>query len=446
MELTHKDWLDAIHAGDTAKWIIEEDRYGVAHYYREDQADQVRKLPGSGKLTARVERERKARQTYNRKVSPHAKPFVWRLGYNTCVGQWAPGEDYPRFSGSSLNRSRKIKLKKVSTPPDVSPVHLFSKRSRGKVKDKATAFFRAAGGERAFVTLTFIEHVEDRRGVKILNKFLTMLRKEQPGLEYLWVSEHQPERKEKTVHFHMIVNRRMSIRRYNALWVLQQYNEGLTGHTADGQVISQAEVEHRYRYDMTARFKKKDPDSMQAVLNPFSIEKAYNIYGLGKYLTQYITKQPDKDPFGCLNWHCSRRVSKLFTKEVVSPSTFRYMCSFANTRVNMDTGQCWTPDPIVRQFFTIVYVHNKGAPLRILGQLEQVNKWIIEKFLPDKVPVLTDILYKKLLYNERQEVLDTAIDLPQSTARAARRKRRADTSKKIAGGGKGLQDSNTQNN
>jgi hypothetical protein len=99
----------------------------------------------------------------------------------------------------------------------------------------------------------------------------------------------------------------------------------------------------------------------------------------------------------------------------------------------MDTAECWTPQPIVKQFFTIVYVHNKGAPLRILGQLEQVNKWIIKKFVPDKLPELTDILYRKILYNERQELLDTVIDIPRLAAGEARRKRRADATNKATG-------------
>lgn len=435
--MSHSEWQKSIRDKDGRHWLLEE-RNGIGHYIEiipEDTTNPYRTGEGPTAI-----RNRKVKEQMKKKVGKDHKPFTWRLGYNTCVGQWTGGEEYPQFSGSSLNRSLRSKPKpKDDKPkePSVPAIHLFSKRSRGKVKDKATAFFRSTGQERAFVTLTFIEHIPDREGVAVLNKFLTVLRKERPGLEYLWVAEHQEDRKEKTVHFHMIVNRRLPVKRYNALWVMQQYNSGLTGHRENGEAITRSEIETRYRHDMTSTFKKKDPDGVQAVLNPFDIEKAYNIYGLGKYLTQYITKQADKDPFGCLNWHCSRKVSKLFTKEVVSPSTFRYLCSFANIRVNLDTGQCWTPQPLVKQFFTIVYVNNKGAPLRILGQLEQVNKWIIKKFLPDRLPMLTDVLYRKLLYNERQEKLDTIINLSGPPGCPAGRKRRVIPRKKKAGNNKG---------
>lgn len=434
--MSHKEWQQSILDQDGRHWILEE-RNGIGHYIEvtpDDKTNPYRTGEGPAAI-----RNRKAREQMKKRVSKEVKPFTWRLGYNTCVGQWTGGDEYPQFSGSSLNRSLRAKPKPEKKEPSAPAIHLFSKRSRGKVKDKATAFFRAAQQQRAFVTLTFIEDVDDRRGVKILNKFLTVLRKERPGLEYLWVAEHQEERKERTIHFHMIVNRRLPIKRYNALWTLQQYNEGLVGHHANGELISKQEIEKRYQHDITSKFKKKDPDSVQAVLNPFDIEEAYNIYGLGKYLTQYITKQADKDPFGCLNWHCSRKVSKLFTKEVVSPSTFRYMCSLANVRINFDTGQCWTPKPLAKQFFTMVYVNNKGAPLRILGQMEQINKWIIKKFQPDRLPMLTDVLYRKLLYNERQEALDAAIHVPGISPGPSGRKSRVVSRSKGGEAGKAVQ-------
>jgi len=366
---------------------------------------------------------RQARQQLKKKTAPHERKYVYRLGYNHCIGQYQPTEEYPNMSGSSINRllteRRKPKsgAKLYIEEPDEfkgrakwAEVHSFSKRSRGKVKDKATAFFRSMPKqERVFVTLTFISKVTDLMGVKILNKFLTVLRKEKPGMEYLWVAEHQENG---NIHFHMIMNRKLSIRRFNALWVLQQYNAGLIGRHINGEIITKKEINQRYRYDMTAKFRKKDPDSLQAVLNPFHIDPAKSIDGLSYYLTKYITKQQADDEFGCLNWHCSRKVSKLFTREVVSPSTFRYMCSFANTKVDYRTGEILAePTPVTKQWFTMVYVNNKASPLTRLRQMEQVNRWIMENFTVDQLTILDDHLYKKILVNAREP--DTTNDLRQ---------------------------------
>lgn len=297
----------------------------------------------------------------------------------------------------------------------------FSKRSRAKVKDKATAFWRSLQSrkrkvtpQRTFATFTFIEALPDQLGVKILNKFLTILRKENANLQYLWVAEPQEEN-DNRIHFHMLLDRRLDIKRYNALWTLQQYNGGLRGKRANGEIITMREIQTRYDHDMTTEFRKHDPDGIQAVLNPFSIEKATSITGLSSYLTQYITKQAADHQFGCQTWHCSRKVSKLFTKEVVSPSTFRYMCSFANAKIDYKTGEVIKEaTPIVKQFFTMVFIHNKGAPLSRLKQMETVNRWIMEGFETDRLPELTDHLYRKVFCNgkEKEPDLHTTNNFP----------------------------------
>lgn len=362
--------------------------------------------------------KRQARQKMAERTARDPKPYTWRLGYNHVIGQFAQDDEYPSMSGSSLNRSLKPKKNAAGAKlfiegPEKEPYQeprVFSKRSRAKVKDKATAFWRSLESrgrkippKRTFATFTFIEQLPDQLGVEILNKFMTVLRKENANLQYLWVAEPQEENNNR-IHFHMLLDRRLDIKRYNALWTLQQYNSGLRGRRANGDLISLEEIRQRYDHDMSTSFRKNDPDGVQAVLNPFSIEKATSITGLSSYLTQYITKQAADHQFGCLTWHCSRKVSKLFTKEVVSPSTFRYFCSFANSRVDFRTGEILQePEPIVKQFFTMVYVHNKGAPLSRLKQMETVNRWIMEGFETDRLPELSDYLYRKLHCNEKAQ-------------------------------------------
>lgn len=402
--MSHKEFVKSISDNDGRKWLIEEvngqsvyleiiderNPYATGRIKKKKDWDPYRKKLPDGK-TIQIGNESRERS-----------PFTWRLGYNHCVGQFSPkGGDYPTLSGSSLNRIGKKRIPEKVKRADGSAIHLFSRRSRGKVKDKTTAFFRSIPKDRIFVTLTFIEHIDDRRGVQILNKFLTVVRKERPGFEYIWVAEHQPLRKEKTIHFHILMNKKLAVRRYNALWTLQQYNAGLTGHRNNGEAIGKREILDRY-----------EDGTIGEILNPAQMRRAYNVSGLASYLTAYVTKQTEDDPFGCLNWHCSRKVSKLFTREVVSPSTFAYLKSFGNYQVDKKTGECTPARVIYQQYFTMIYVHNKGAPLSRLRQMEQANKWIINHFEPDGIRRFDDALYRKIWYNEKEAILATAPDVP----------------------------------
>ena len=209
----------------------------------------------------------------------------------------------------------------------------------------------------------------------------------------MWVAERQPDFPG-NIHFHIILNKRIPIRKYNALWVLQQYRAGLRGKTQFGTPISMAEIEQRHK-----------EQSIHRVFNPVDVKRVRSIAGLSSYLTKYITKQAATF-FGCLPWHCSRGVSRLFTKTVVGPSAFSYMMSLSNCKVDKSTGEVFMPeagkagDPKKRQFYTLVYINNKAAPLGYLKEMEQVNKWILEGLEIDRLPMVDDELYSKLFCSD----------------------------------------------
>lgn len=419
-------------------------------------------VPGGG----RVEREvyevenplMELRKQLSRKTAPDPAGYTWSLGYNNLVGRYSQGGRYSKFGGSSLCRSKQLKLDYGENPksiqadnPELSPatnnilrmarkvqgkmsafggalpgpfvdlvlrcdteskerfrlwvsehlgreiqpvaygIHMLSARSRGKIKDKATAFFRACPGDRVFCTLTFVAAVDDQTGVHILNKYLTALRKEFPKLQYLWVAERQLKNKDfpNNIHFHVILNKRLPVRRWNAMWVMQQYNAGLVARNQYGERITLREIEARF-----------EDGTIHKVLNPVDLKRVRSIAGLSMYLTKYITKQEKGQRFSCATWHCSRRVSRMFTRTTVGPSTFRYMQSFNNFKVDKDTGECWNPLPIVKQYYTMVYVNNKAAPLPYLKEMEQVNKWILGGLEIDKLPMEDDVSYKRWYCND----------------------------------------------
>jgi hypothetical protein len=397
---------------------------------------------------ARIRKERPHRSLLVKRTQKDAPGYTWSMGYNNIVGRYSGGNPYSRLSGSSLNRSLKTMTDeeklfagtahliavakkvgahcrrigwKVQGPfrdllccPCLTHgekytqwlseqvfehvdgggygLRMFSARSRAKVKDKATAFFRSCPGSRVFATLTFIQSVDDLTAVGILNKFLTSIRKEFPGVQFLWVAERQKKNREypDNIHFHMIINRRLPVKRFNGLWVLQQYNAGLVGKSKYGEYIAKSEIESRFR-----------EGTVGEVLNPLDLVKTYNINGLSAYLTKYITKQDKGDVFACSVWHCSRGVSKLFTKATVSPSAFRYAQTFNNYKLDRKTGECTAAQVVKGPFYVMVYANNKEMPLRYLREMEQVNKWIIQGMqVNGALRDLSDELYAKYFLNQ----------------------------------------------
>jgi len=261
-------------------------------------------------------------------------------------------------------------------------------RSRAKIRDKITAFFRASGGARTFVTLTFVAAITDDDAIGLLNSFLTQIRKQFAGLQYLWVAERQENG---NIHFHMLVNRRLPVGRFNATWVLCQYNAGLRGKTDKGDEITFDQILEAYRLDERVKFAAtvvneksgKKRTHVQSLLNPFDVKKVSSISGLACYVTKYVTKQAQGTRFGCRTWHCSRGVSRMFTRQLTTPSTFRYLNSFANYWVDKETGEMHRPQVLKGAFWCTVYVCRKKAPLPYLKKMEQVNRWILDGWLPD---------------------------------------------------------------
>src|ERR1700677_703201 len=309
---THEEYLQSLRDNDGKKFIVYEanETTGEAGYLEIPKNPYETGKIGPAEPTEKETRARKRRNITLQRTARKINPYTWRLSYNHCSAQYTGDSNPAILSGSSLNRKavqnfytlargggimyKRKPVKKTDQPA----IHVMSKRTKGKIRDKATAFFRSVK-ERKFLTLTFIEHVSDQEGRKILNKFLTVARKDIPGFHNLTVAEHQPERDTHTIHFHILTNRRLCIRRFNALWVLQQYNSGLTGHRAHGAAIGMGEIAARY-----------NDGTIGEVLNPAQIERAYSISLLKWYLTKYVTKQTTDEKFGCLTWHCSRKVSR----------------------------------------------------------------------------------------------------------------------------------------
>lgn len=358
--MSHKDFIASLAADDGKKWILEE-RNG-ASFYIEDVPNPYNTGKLRKKNRAAPPKDADGGQKW-RGTKPE-KGYSCRLGYNMYCAQYTGDVPAPFLSGSSLNRKKAERS--VGKPPNPNAVHRMSKRSKAKVKDKMTAMFRATSGARTFLTLGFIEHIEDKAASKLFNTFMTSIRKSYPGITFIRVAEHQPKRKEHTIHFHCILDRRLPVKWVNGLWTMIQYKAGLRGYTKTGRRIEMEEMQKAYRGWKVGK-----------LLNPADIKQIKDVNGLAAYLTAYVTKKPNDEEFGCLTWHCSRKVSRLFTRQLVTPSTFRYLQSPANFAVDKNTGECWPPEMRFGNFYQMIYVNNKEIVLPALAYLEKANEWIM---------------------------------------------------------------------
>jgi len=367
-----------------------------------------------------------ANRQLNKRTQPNARGFVSRMGYNTACTSYTDGTEIGLYSGSSLNRffakKRKDELQKVfeaqaqkdaATRAGIeqtnalrktitgpgrgqadklriarefpgthdrcgNPLHVFSRRSKGKLRDKCTAFFRSCGVNKTFLTVTFISAVTDKQAVEVLNKFFTQVRDDmKKTFKYIWVAERQDNG---NIHFHCIVNVRLPVRRYNALWVLQQYNAGI-----EFEGISRDEILQRY-----------ENDTIHKVLNPLDVKNITSIYGLSWYVTKYVSKNKSTG-FSCLAWHCSREVSKLFTKKVITRSCMSEVTSLVNSRVDKKTGELIIHKMVKGNFYQLYYIENKLHFVRELSDMEKINEWILEGMPPDEIPAVEDFEFNKLI-------------------------------------------------
>jgi hypothetical protein len=366
----------------------------------------------------KAESDRRAlqRAKFNRRTAPVEK-WVNRLGYHSVVSNYTGGNTVSRLSGSSINKKiRKdekfailsngrtefhaLEFIKRMPKRDVVPAwvcpglysedqvkqirnanndlakqrdnktfdNVLSQRSKGIVRSRFTAFYRAAGGRKTFCTLTFINDVTDSNAIGILNKFLTALRDKFKNLQYIWVAERQ-EKTTNRIHFHMVLNVFLPIVKINALWVLQQYNSGITHPN-----YSKEEIENFI-----------DQGIVQQKLSPVDVRRIKNISQLSGYLTKYITKGNNKGAFGCAVWHCSREVSKLYLRTIVGWEVVQLAKSSENARFNRSTGEyfgepTYTAGRVGKKGGFLYMVYHLNQPARFLcylREMEQLNKWIL---------------------------------------------------------------------
>ncbi len=199
----------------------------------------------------------------------------------TCTGSSL--ERKPETEQEFINR---MLNKSLLTPPKKErKARSMSKRTKSKIRRKVMAFSRIHK-HLTFVTLTFLNLVEERKAVKILGKFLDNVTKRSKDFQYIWVAEKQSENKvfENNIHFHLITNKYWRIKRWWEYWVELQKKNGI--------------VPRESNFNPSSAFDVKAINGK-------------NVKAIANYLTYYVTK--NEGEFACQVWNCSKKISWLKT-------------------------------------------------------------------------------------------------------------------------------------
>lgn len=165
------------------------------------------------------------------------------------------------------------------------------KLNKKKVREKCSAFFGLKQSKKflAFYSISFPMGFPDEFAYQCFNTVKTRLRKKCGLKSYLWVAERQ---KNETIHFHMLTNTFMQIRKVNYFMA----------RAINTQVRKK---ENKGKINVYFDIKKYNGVDVRHVNN--------NRKALNCYLTKYVSKNTIS--FFKLPYHCSHDISELFTAE-----------------------------------------------------------------------------------------------------------------------------------
>jgi hypothetical protein len=198
------------------------------------------------------------------------------------------------LAGSSLERKpqteeefikRLLNKSLLPEPKKERKPKIMSRRTKSKIRRKVLAFARIHK-HLSFVTLTFLNKVDEHLSVKILSKFLDNVSKRSRDFQYIWVAEKQTANKvfANNIHFHLITNKYWKIDRWWSYWI-----------------------------DLQAKHDIRPRDANYRPSSAFDVKSitGQNVKAIANYLTYYVTK--NEGEFKCQIWNCSKKISWLKT-------------------------------------------------------------------------------------------------------------------------------------
>jgi hypothetical protein len=245
-----------------------------------------------------------------------------------------------QFSNSYYIIDEQYKAENKKRKKKAGKLRSMSPRTKQKIRKKVTAFSQRYK-KLNFLTLTFVNKVEDKQAVSILGKFLDNCTKQLKDFQYIWVSERQTKNEtfQDNIHFHLITNKYFKIDKYWEYWNKLQEKHGITPRNKNFNASSSFDIR---------RLNDK------------------NIKAIGQYITKYIIK--NKDEFDCQVWNCSKGVSILYTDMYTGYEFIENMEKVLETEI----------EPIPAEHCTVYPVPLNRRTLPMYERLNEKNRQIMK--------------------------------------------------------------------
>ena len=248
---------------------------------------------------------------------------------------------------------KKMKKKILLTDTEKAKMDYHKKRlavyriNKKEVSHRIKNFVNQMKGEKMlyFWTVSFPVNTSDDAAHTLLNKWLTRLRHEKMIKEYLWISERQEN---KTIHFHMVINRRMDVKKAN------RFMRACIMYSIDSDEI-------KWTRTQAKNYNGVDIAKDRKTRRVINFAKQNKQKALTNYLTKYVTK--NNEGFKHLAWHGSREYSNLITS--VRFTEKEYSVS--------KCGELIEKDKVLESDWYIFYRWKGGTPSDILKYLGMIN-------------------------------------------------------------------------
>lgn len=275
------------------------------------------------------------------------------------------GRRYQGSKGAYVSKDGELKIHALQPPPPPPPLELPKEKKEKKervqrsycvnktvIRNRLLQYLNTRDGERElyFWTVTFPKGTADDVIYQVFNIWLTQLRQLNMLREYLWVAERQ---KNGTIHYHIAIPHRMSVRRANDIM-----KATLIGFSGRGLVPLAQSLCMNYNGVHITKSKKGK------VIN-FAAKSKGKF--LARYLTKYVTKNDER--FEHLAWHNSRGYSNVFTAIALTIPEFKRM----GFGVWLERSKQW-----VREEFVFVPWKEGEPPPWLKEHLYRLNSYIQE--------------------------------------------------------------------
>lgn len=157
-------------------------------------------------------------------IDPKVANFKWmgKMGGSSLVRKTYPKkvkDAVELMMSKPISGEEKKKEAKLRT---------MSQRTKSKIRKKLIAFARVHKNL-SFLTLTFVNKVEDKIAVKVLHQFMDNCVKRTKDFQYLWVAERQTNNEvfKDNIHFHIINNKFWKIDKWWPYWLGLQKKFGI---------------------------------------------------------------------------------------------------------------------------------------------------------------------------------------------------------------------------